>query len=81
MNYTAKNISVSVHHYPVDGEQITVWKWVNDDWQEVVDSRFISDSFWESMCSALCQAGYEWEDASAQCFDWGIEEPDYEEED
>jgi hypothetical protein len=81
MEYTAEDISVSVHHYPVDGSQITVRKYVNRNWIEVVDSRFICDSFWEAMCDALSYAGYDWDNAVSQCFEWGIEEPEYEEED
>lgn len=79
--YQTKNLWVNVHHYPVDGSQITVYKWVKDDWREVVDSRFIADSFWEAMCSALCEAGYDFEYADALCADWNIFEPEYEEED
>ena len=69
-----------VHHYPVDGSQITVWKWAKNDWVEVVDSRFICESFWEAMCDALSYAGYDWDNANAQCFEWGILEPDDDEE-
>lgn len=79
-DYKAEDVTVSVHHYPVDGSQITVCKLVKDDWVEVVDSRFICDSFWEAMCDALSYAGYDWDAANAQCFDWEIFEPDFEEE-
>ena len=76
-----KNISVSVNFTPGDGIGIAVRKWVRDDWVDVVDSLFICDSFFEAMCSALSYAGYDWDNAAGQCFDWGIEEPDFEEAD
>lgn len=78
--YRAKDLWVNVHFYPVDGVQIAVYKWVRDDWVNCIDQRFICDSFWEAMVDALSYAGYDWDNAVAQCFDWGIEEPDYEEE-
>lgn len=83
-NYVSedRNVSVDVNFYPVDGMQITVHKWSKKQrsWLTVVDSRFICDSFWEAMCDALSYAGYDWDNANAQCFEWGILEPEYEEE-
>lgn len=80
MEYATDDFSVSVHHYPVDGSQITVWKWDDDDWLKVVDSRFICDSFWESMFHALDYAGWHSDAIVGQLESWGIEEPDDEED-
>jgi len=79
-----KNISVSVHFYPVDGVQISVdlWDEEEEDYYTVVDSRYICDSFYEAMCSALFEGcDITWEQAESQCADWGIFAPENEEED
>jgi hypothetical protein len=77
--YTAEDVSVRVHFYPVDGVQISVDQWQVNEWVEVVDSRFICDSFFEAMCDALTRTGMDWWEATELCFEWGIVEPEYEE--
>jgi hypothetical protein len=81
MEYRTEDVSVSVSFYPVDGVQICVRQWKDDDWVEVVDSRFICESFWEAMFCALNDTGC-WEDEAIvwQLAEWGINEPSDEEE-
>jgi hypothetical protein len=80
MEYTAEDWSVMVHHYPVDGSQITVSRYDGDYWATVVDSRFITDSFWESMFHALDYAGWHSDAIVGQLDDWEIFAPDDDEE-
>ena len=82
MEYNTKDgdVSVMVHHYPVDGSQIAVWNWDGLEWNTVVDSRFISDSFWESMFSALSNAGWDSDAIVGQLEAWDILEPDDDDE-
>lgn len=80
MEYTAENISVMVHHYPVDGSQISVTVWDGKELNLVVDSRFISDSFWDSMYRALDYAGWHHDAICGQLEEWGIFPPEDDEE-
>jgi hypothetical protein len=80
MEYRTENWSVSVSFYPVDGVQICVRNWTDDEWVEVVDSRFICDSFWEAMFCALTEAGLNSEHAAWQLAEWNIVEPSDEDE-
>jgi hypothetical protein len=80
LEYTADDLSVMVHHYPVDGSQITVMKYDGDDWNTVVDSRFICDSFWEAMFDALFQSGLNSEHAMWQLDEWNIQHPNDDDE-
>ena len=80
--YTANNdsLQVAVHHYPVDGVQVTVSIWNGDDFVTKFDKRVIADSLWEAMGSAMTQGlDIEWEQADAQLADWGIFPPDDDE--
>ena len=77
--YSADNLSVWVHFYPVDGVQIQVDTWDGDGWRTIINSRFIADSFFDAMFSALYQAGFNSEHAGWQLAEWNIVEPEYEE--
>lgn len=72
------DVRVDVHHYRIDGSQIRVEVTHDemDRWATVFDSRVISDSFWESMMSALCQGlEIDGEFADSILCGWGIEPP------
>jgi hypothetical protein len=78
-----KNISVDAYFYPVDGVQITVNVWDDneDDYYTVVDSRFICESFHEAMSTALMRGcDFDYWQADEQCANWGIFPPDDEED-
>ena len=81
MNYTAQgnNLQVSVHHYPMDGVQVTVSIWDGNDFITKFDKRVIADSLWEAMGSALTQGlDIEWEQAESYLADWDITPPEDE---
>jgi len=80
MIYTANNdtLLVAVHHYPVDGVQVTVsiWDEQESSYYEPYDKRVIADSLWESVCCALVESyDLDWEQADSQCAEWGIYAP------